>query len=341
MKAESSLHLRWPAGQTLGWALLLLAGFLTIVEVLARTDLAEARLPVPSVGSASRQFEIQLARLESRVEQQGPVDCIFLGSSMVLRGFIPAVFEASFRATTGRTVRCQNFGVRGMNARTAGRVAQLLVPKYHPKLVLYGTHFHDLADTLGYKIEPAVADIPWLNYRLGAGNFDGWLIDHSMAYRRYLWLNRFIRAHEDEETKWASTQIDGFNPRPEGERVIRVNLPMTFEISKRQVAGLRQMLSLKDQGIDVVVVEMPLRPAMFDSVKNAEADHDTFVTRLSQLVGEHHGEVIFTQQLHLIPGDGWYDDTHMDLTGAEVFSRWLGEQVGRAAVRRRVSAGAG
>lgn len=338
MRAESTLQIRWPLGQSLGLALLLLSGFLAICEALARSGLAKAHLPVPSVGSASRQFEIQLARLESRVERQGSVDCIFLGSSMVLRGFNPSAFEASFQAATGRPARCQNFGVRGMNARTAGRVAQVLAPMYHPKLVLYGTHFHDLADTLGYKIEPAVADIPWLNYRLGASNFDGWLIDHSMAYRRYLWLVGFIRARE--EAKWASTQIDGFNPRPEKERAVKLKLPMTFEMSERQVAGLRQVLALKDQGIDVLIVEMPLRPALLDTLKNAGADRDTFVTRLSQWVGGSQGEVIFTQQLHLIPEEGWYNDTHMNLTGAEVFSRWLGEQVGRAANRRWVPAGA-
>jgi hypothetical protein len=45
-----------------------------------------------------------------------------------------------------------------------------------------------------------------------------------------------------------------------------------------------------------------------------------------------HGVPLWlTVQLHLIPDDGWVGDAgHTNGTGAAVFSRWLGEQIGNA-----------
>ena len=37
-----------------------------------------------------------------------------------------------------------------------------------------------------------------------------------------------------------------------------------------------------------------------------------------------------TMQLDLIPENGWKDWHHLNYIGAPVFSRWLGEQLGKA-----------
>jgi len=38
----------------------------------------------------------------------------------------------------------------------------------------------------------------------------------------------------------------------------------------------------------------------------------------------------FTQDLNLIPINDWYESEHMNKAGAEVFSAWLGNQLGTA-----------
>ena len=54
-----------------------------IGELVARSTYFRASVQAPSYGVNHGQFELQLARLVAVVAQKGPVDCLFLGSSLV------------------------------------------------------------------------------------------------------------------------------------------------------------------------------------------------------------------------------------------------------------------
>src|SRR5690554_5038235 len=131
-QTERTLRLERPFGATLLLSLVLLVFVLGSVELIARSRYFKAHVTSIDIGSAHGQFELQRGRLEMVVADGGPIECIFLGNSMVWRGFNPAAFARTLRKHSGRELRCFNFGVDGMPAASAAAVASVLVQEYKP-----------------------------------------------------------------------------------------------------------------------------------------------------------------------------------------------------------------
>src|SRR5713101_2683636 len=153
-----------PVAKTPALALALLVLFLVASELTTRTASVRTRLLAPSVGSASRLFELQLARLNALVERQGPVDCIFLGSSLVLMALDPEAFGTGYEGGSGKRIRCFNFGVPGSLVSDVGALADVLGEDYRPRLLFYGVSFRDFLDIAK---GPRLEDLAWVQYRLG------------------------------------------------------------------------------------------------------------------------------------------------------------------------------
>jgi hypothetical protein len=41
-------------------------------------------------------------------------------------------------------------------------------------------------------------------------------------------------------------------------------------------------------------------------------------------------QIWLTQDLNLIPESGWIESNHLNVDGAEIFSKWVGEQLGKS-----------
>jgi hypothetical protein len=63
---------------------------------------------------------------------------------------------------------------------------------------------------------------------------------------------------------------------------------------------------------------------------NGENDYQRFIVQMNELSELHQVPFWQTESLDLIPDNGWVDYSHMNATGAKVFSSWLGQQVGEA-----------
>lgn len=306
------------------------------VELSVRTEPVRRHLLPPSVGSPSRPFEIQLARLNDFARRDGGPDCVFVGSSLVLTGVDPEVFEAAYERRAGRRIRCFNLGVPGMSASDVGALAAILLEDYAPSLVVYGTTFRDFSTRVA---GPGLEALDWVRYRNGAWNAEGWLIDHSDAYRYYL----TYRGWSDREQRRLMsrpfpTADDGFwrhTPR---------TAPVTLEqqlanvendlvtlmrdgIAATHLAGLDAFLRLRERGPRTIVVEMP-GPAAISAWLHRRDDYRRFLTRIRRET-ERHGAPFWANRRkvprRLIPDDGWNDLYHMNTTGADIFSHWLGD----------------
>ncbi len=309
-----------------------------VLELSARTGSIRARLLPPSVGSPSRPFEIQLARLDAFVRREGPLDCVFVGSSLVLTGVDPETFDEAYERRAGRRIRCFNLGVPGMSASDVGALAGILREDYAPSLIVYGATFRDFSTRVA---GPAVGELAWVRYRNGSWSADGWLIEHSYAYRYYLtyrgWMDR-------EQRRLMSrpfvTADDGFwrnAPTPArvtlGQQLDNVTddlaTLMRDGIAAPHLAGLAALLRLRERGLRIIVVEMP-GPTAITAWLRRRDDYRHFVTRIRRET-QRRGAPFWANRKKvprtLIPDDGWNDLLHMNTTGAEIFSRWLADAV--------------
>ena len=100
-------------------------------------------------------------------------------------------------------------------------------------------------------------------------------------------------------------------------------------IAATHLAGLDAFLRLRERGLRTIVVEMPGPTALTAWLRRRE-DYRRFVARIRRET-QRHGAPFWANRKQvprkLIPDGGWNDLLHMNTTGAEIFSRWLGDAI--------------
>ena len=341
MTDHMTLQLRRPFGRTLILTLLWFCILLAGSEWFARTKVAKSLLLRPSIGSRHGQFENQLARLEWVVQQDGSVDCIFLGSSLVWLGVKPDVFTQTYNQETGEKIRCFNFGVSAMPANAAAAVAKILVEDYHPKLLIYGLSARDLAIPNDAEDSAVILETPWVQYRMGQFSIQGWLYDHSYFYRNLKSLNNLVRLNfNSPEEEFGLTLSERYGFLPKQEPITDKSLTTAneyahqwlynYNVQQENILGLKQISRQRDQNLQVVVIDMPVPPVHFDYFKNGRQDFDQYIDQVSNVLASER--VVFWQMTdhNMISESGWWDPSHLNEQGAQLFSEWLGHRVGTA-----------
>lgn len=352
---SGTLHLRRPFGGTLALALILLVLIATGAEITARAAAAAFPGWVPSIGSPHRQLEISLARLATMAERKGRIDCIFIGSSVVYRGIDPVALKNGFEEQTRHKLDCFNLGVSGMTASTTAKLAEIIVAQYHPALLVFGTTARDYTNGVDEENLTGLEDIPWMRYRLGQPDPEGWLVDHSFALRYLLvhrnWMQTYyadslVKGAQDQ----ATIRADGFNPfqgtvkgtklwpflsnRNQVERNYGA-----YAMTARQLAGLDRILSLDRDNMRVVVVTMPLNPIFYSSFGNGKDDYDHYAATVAER--SRNAGVLWVPEIpaSLVPDPVWYNAGHLNAEGAAVLSKWLGSELGKQLLHEPIVAG--
>lgn len=320
--------------------------FLTSGEIIARQEFFQALFVAPGIGSPHRQFEVQLGRLSEMYLAQGKIDCIITGSSTVQEGFDPVLFQTAVAEHYGENLSCFNFGIDGLTTAGAGVIARLLVDEYQPRIFIYGTDPRDYASPIDAGENTGIIHNPWVQYRLGEWNWSGWLFDHSslLQYQKPIkqglqlkfWeLTRF--AEQEDLVKWGHTEVSTVRvnvAKPPSENTdthyvtVYFSYLANYQIFPENIQGLEEVIAQQKNGVQVLVVEMPVAPGYADFFPNGSKDYEMWVETISTAV--HKSDVLFLQpQTEIdIPITGWNDYNHLNREGIEIFSAWLGTKVG-------------
>lgn len=341
-----TLRLTWPVGKTLLLTFPMLLLLLGLTEVTLRASWAQIRLTGPDMGGSHWQLGDKLVLLERFARKDGHVKCIALGSSMMDLGFDPVAFEQGYFDQTGEVVRCFNFAIDALPAVGTAALAEILLKDYQPELLIYGTDARDYSVKEEHEDAQAILAGDWLQYRTGRTNIRGWLLEHFYLYRywwhlRQLWILNFedVRRIPDRQTDLGQTpyqgsKTDAFSKPDLNVKQLRyyANLLSSFEMRDENMAGLAQLLRHNGKNTNVVIVEMPIPDGYFYFFEDSDADYSTFVTGISRLTTQYHTLFLRTDGRIEIPQDSWFDHVHLNVTGAEAFSNWLGKQIGKAVV---------
>lgn len=340
-------------GKTFWLTIILFFVFSGIGEWFTRLEIFQAALTPPNMGSRHYQLGHKLTLLKAAIRNNGPVDCIAVGSSMMDVGFDPDSFEEGYRKITGRDIQCFDFGIDASSAVSAAALARILVEDYHPRLLIVGTDARDYA-VPSVDLDPAVIlDSPWIKYRQGILSLDGWLLEHSYLYRYRQHLGRLVR-FQFKDTLWSETQINfpilpnGFTrlsevatyindpPDPKDdsyEVTYNTRLYSDYQMLEENLEALERIMEFNTPETQVIIVEMPVSDGLYYFFGNGERDYNRFVARVGELASLHQVPFWRTEPLDSIPDEGWADYVHMNITGAQIFSGWLGQQVGTAEVQ--------
>jgi hypothetical protein len=341
MMKSHTLKIKKPFGQTLTITLLILLVLFAALEFLLRADFVQPYLLrlIPSLGGKHLQLEEQLARLEHVAAFEGKVDCIFLGSSLVWLGFNPPTFEEVYKQETGEEIHCVNLGIETLPANAASDVAEVVMEKYQPWLLIYGTSARDYAISRDAEDSRVVWETPWLQYQLGHHTLRTGLVSNSYVIRYMKALGNFIKIDEDT---WSSIRNNspvsrGFLAKTTPAQPVHFEAAaqdaaqwfQPFHILPENLAGLAHIVGEQGEGTQVIVVEMPVNSQYFSYFSQGQVDYDRFATEVSTLLTTEGITFLRPLAVDLIPENGWWDRSHMNLQGADIFSQWMAEQIAR------------
>lgn len=334
-----------PLSRTALLASLFLAGIILITELLARTEFAQKLFPYRSFGNSHQQLEIKWFRLQEYITENKGLDAILLGSSQVNTGVDPNVVANTYHEITGGDLRVFNFGLDGLTVAPNALVADLLVEKYHPALLIYVTDMRDYVAGNGLGPERLLLADPWFHYQRGNPDAIGWLVDHSLALQRYLPYRRWMQAGYYEEIliyRRRSIRISpsGYDPDyaidwkagelPDPSNLmdfIQFEAFGNYQIAPSRLGNLQSMLNLgQEENVAVMIVEMPVHPTFYAYVGGDDV-HEQFQQVISTFVSSHGGFFIPAETCNNIPLNGRSNRWHLNYLGAPAFSECIGEQI--------------
>jgi hypothetical protein len=324
------------------WSILFAVVVLAGMEIAARLNVFNDVFPFRSLGMSETIFQLKWQRISEYRAVNGNIDGIILGSSLVNTGIDPADVVQQFTDETGATFTLFNFGVEGFTVETSELASQILIDAYHPSVVILGTEMRDYYSCSGTAAHEDFIPAAWTRYQLGEFSPYGFLISHSIALQVALsaanWmLPDYVEYHNTEVYRYETMSLNGY----ENDNLVNysANTPIDFSDPQEQhlqdlflgfspdperVASLQRMItSLADQGITVVIVDMPINPSAL-GYYGGEVEYQEYHTFLQQTVEEAGGIYIPALTTDSIPLDGWSNRHHLNIYGAPVFSRYLG-----------------
>jgi hypothetical protein len=346
--SNRTLSLSGPTGAPILWALPFLLLFFGSLESAVRLPAVQDKLSFPRMGSRHSQVGAKYTRLQAFVRAVGHVDCIAIGSSTVDQAFDPVIFASAYQAETGEPIHCFNFAIDAIVPSASSKIAAILVEDFRPDLLIIGTDARDLTVAEDARDITVVTETPWVRYRSGQPDLRGWLMEHSYTYRYAYQMNLLVRGQYSEAVRQEEsgsvalgqtpqdaidltvTQVD-YAYKDEGLMAYYRERLGNFEILPENTDGLRRMLAINGAQTRIILVEMPVPPAYFRFFDNPAADYSAFLTHVEQLAAQTQAPFWKTTELGLIPDDGWVDFSHVNTTGANAFSTWLGHKVGALA----------
>ncbi len=318
---------------------------LLILEGISRTAWFEHAVPVRSLGIYHNQFEIKWFKLQNYVQENGGVDLILLGNSMVNTGIDPDVLSSEYEKLTGVKLRIFNFGVEGLTVAPNSVVAKILVEKYHPAALLFVTEMRDYVAANGLEVENQLMADEWFAEQTGSSpTLRGWLKFNSKAAEHLLPFRNWSRADFPDTflsflRRYGDTTSAGYEPdRNVGKDIDKhpdpndpaeaANFAMfkDYTISPERLQDLHHILDMGISTQPVIVTEMPLYPTYFDYFGGEEV-HQQYLSSLASYVSENGGVFLPPIDWQLIPLEDRVDHHHLNLNGAPLYSTLLAQQL--------------
>jgi hypothetical protein len=345
-KVKSQAHNQ--KGFSLFWNLLIPAAALLVcfaaLEVFARSAVSQKIFPLRSYGNYHAQFEIKWNKLEKFVKDNGGVDVILLGNSMVNTGIDPALFASEYaNLTDTKPLRVFNFGVEGLTVSPNFKIATLLNDTYSPASIVFFTEMRDYVPGNGTEVETELFSDPWLSYLVSGKGVVGRVINQSAALQLTLpyrqWANPdFMDIFLRNTSRTLATSDAGYEPetrlrndidaRPDPNNpddAYFFSLYSDFSIDPTRLNNLYALLNLKSEKTRVFVTEIPAFFTFYDYFGGAGV-HAKFVNDIQNYVVSAGGTFIQPVSGDEISLDGRADRLHLNSAGANIFSKLLARQ---------------
>lgn len=306
---------------------------LAAAEGLLRLDAVRDRVP-PPIPYYSDNVARRVRALEITQHEEGPVDIVFVGSSVVRSNIRPLVVDAAM-AAAGMPATSFNAGLSGLAPDEVSLyLERMWLPRARPRWVVQGirlaelvsdrraTDFHDNARA---RVEHAWLDDGWW------GPARRWSIENlRLVHYRGALSDALDRPQWPPSRRWGYA-IDRRGHaealRPPGELVVKAYTPSDWNASNvtDNLASLsRSLEASRAHGARFLLVDMAEHPARYDARPSLRARYDDAMRSWARRQGVPFIDLT-SGDADAFRNDAWFrDDHHMSPEGAQRFSRALG-----------------
>ena len=323
------LRLRWRPTPNLPVVLLVVAAALAALELIGRVD---GWAPEPARVPSLPVLDHKLARLETLRDQ---VECVIAGGRAVYAGIAPSGIERGAAVETRPPVRCYNLGLPGATVMETAEILGILRSWIAPSLVVVGVTVAGPREATPLLLDEKAQQEPWLRLHRGRPSLDGWLIEHSAAYRRVLrarhagfaslWGSGDQTLRQDAERRLLSrTARDGFlesgpgSAAPPGARI-------EILVSEPAIDALAKLVQRFPPG-HVAVLTLPLSPEVA-RVLQERPDLERVTAAFADRMRRVGAPLWQPDTPGLREATAWQDAEQLSATGVEALSRWLGRMI--------------
>ena len=320
--------------------------FLLILEAASRKGFLNILSTRESLGNyptpMGQYFDIKWYGLQEYVARNGGVDVILIGSSVVNTGIDPDIVAETYFKITGIRLRIYNFGIESLDIVPNSVYTKILVQKYHPSLIVFGTIPRDYLADDNTDVNQQFLSSPWIKYESGQWNLAGFLIDQSALLSHYLPYRNWMRSDFLDtlyriDHRFSRTSSSGY----EAEASVVTNLDQppdpnspdeqatfakyrNFKIDPTRLSYLLSILNLQKIGnTRVLVTEMPLHPTFYDYLGGILV-YQEYQNEIASAVKASGGMFFPSIGDPQIPANGRPDREHLNQFGAPVYSTYLG-----------------
>ena len=315
-------------------------GLLLILEGVFRFTSLDRILAPRSLGIYHAQFEIKWFELKDFVKENGGVDVILMGNSMVNTGIDPAILSAQYESRTGEALRVFNFGVEGLTVAPNSVIARVLVERYHPGTILFVTEMRDYAAGNGVDIEQTLLGDEWFSGTTLTSYLKdkSTLLQHLLPYRNWsradfldnylMGIRRFndttAQGYEPDSNTGVDIDIppDPNDPEEKADFILFAD----YSVDPGRLEYLGELLSLENKGPNAIITEMPVHPNYFTYFGGEQA-HKTYIDELVPYITESEGTFLPALSWELIPLEYRVDHHHLNYKGAALFSKLLADEL--------------
>lgn len=332
----TGIRMNPPSSQTIlltFWVCFFLVIILCFLEILTHTIWIKSFLPYPSPTYSANYPELDVKF--QRLNQSSAHNCMFFGSSMMDSALNAEIFENRILEAIGKDVTCFNMAFSGSMVESTN-AAVVAFSKSHPlEVVLIG--ISPIEMDKNFTLTRTFSKIPIITYLKGEPSIAGWFYGRTRLPWYLTALFHKGNIEYQSEVEYFNEILDKHGGRVTNQ-IIEFNhstlqtMLYDFQINPVDMENLDSMItSLKNQGIQVIMVEMPVHPRFFPFLVEGgpKIYEKEFLIPIREYLHTKGIPFIETQAdiESLVTDQEWANRSHFNVNGRDLFTEIIIERI--------------
>ncbi len=332
----TGIRINPPGSQTIHlslWVCFFLILIFISLEMLTNTGWVKTLLPYPSPTFSSTYPELDVKF--QRLHPSTAYNCMFFGSSMMDAALNAEIFEDRILEAYGEDISCFNMAFSGSMVESTHAAVAAFSNSYPLEFVVIG--ISPIEMDKNFTLTRSFSKIPIITYMKGNPTIAGWFYGRTRLPWYLTALFHKGNLDYQAEVEYFDEILDEHGGRVtskviEFDQSTLLTMLHDFHINPVDMENLDLMItSLKNQGIQVIMVEMPVHPRFFPFLIEGgpKIYEKEFLIPTREYLHTKGIPFIETQTdiESLVTDQEWANRSHFNVNGRDLFTELIIERI--------------